>query len=70
MRADESARAARALLAGRARGRKLDALLVTHPPNVRYLTGFTGSNGMLLLHAGGAILFTDPRYRVQAGRRE
>ena len=67
MRADEW-RERRALLAGRLEEWKLDALLVTHPPNVRYLTGFTGSNGMLLLHRGGAILFTDPRYRVQAGR--
>ena len=67
MRADEW-RERRALLAGRLEEWKLDALLVTHPPNVRYLTGFTGSNGMLLLHDRGAILFTDPRYRVQAGR--
>jgi len=47
-------------------GRKLDALLVFHLPNVRYLTGFTGSNAVLLLHPDRAILFTDPRYRLQA----
>ena len=46
---------------------KLDALLVTNLHNVRYLTGFTGSNGaVLLFHAGPAILFTDPRYTVQS----
>ncbi|MEO7145530.1 MAG: Xaa-Pro peptidase family protein [Bryobacteraceae bacterium] len=48
---------------------KLDALLISHAPNVRYLTGYTGSNGLLLLDAGGrGILFTDPRYAIQAAR--
>src|SRR5580704_8802650 len=46
---------------------KADALLVTFPSNVRYLTGYTGSNGLLLLSASGqAHFFTDPRYRIQA----
>ena len=45
---------------------KIDALLVTTPPNVRYLSGFTGDNGNLLLHADGATLFTDPRFDIQA----
>ncbi len=46
---------------------KADALLVTFPSNVRYLTGYTGSNGLLLLLASGeAHFFTDPRYRIQA----
>src|ERR1700692_3040814 len=46
---------------------KLDALMVTNLHNVRYLTGFTGSNGaVLLFQAGPAILFTDPRYTVQS----
>jgi len=46
---------------------KLDALYVTSPPNVRYLTGFTGSNGALLLFSDGrAVFFTDPRYTVQS----
>ena len=45
----------------------VDALLVTHLPNVRYLTGYTGSNGLLLLEASGeAAFFTDPRYRIAA----
>ncbi|MBR9977753.1 MAG: aminopeptidase P family protein [Bacteroidetes bacterium] len=43
-----------------------DALLITHPPHVRYLTGFTGSNGWLLLRRGSAVFLTDPRYREQA----
>ncbi len=46
---------------------KLDALLVTNLHNVRYLTGFTGSNGAaLLLKDKPAVLFTDPRYTVQS----
>jgi Xaa-Pro aminopeptidase len=48
------------------RERKLDALIVSSLPNVRYLTGFTGSNGVLLLWPGSAVLFTDPRYQIQA----
>ena len=47
-------------------GRKLDALLVSFSPNLRYLSGFTGSNGNLLLLPGRCILFTDPRYQIQA----
>jgi Xaa-Pro aminopeptidase len=49
-------------------GRKLDSFLVSFSPNLRYLTGFTGSNGNLLLLPGRAILFTDPRYQIQAAR--
>ena len=46
---------------------KADALLVSSLPNVRYLTGYTGSNGLLLLsRSGEATFFTDPRYRIAA----
>ncbi|CAA9256133.1 MAG: Aminopeptidase YpdF (MP-, MA-, MS-, AP-, NP-specific) [uncultured Blastococcus sp.] len=45
----------------------LDAVLVTNLLNVRYLTGFTGSNGVLLVRADGGDLFgTDGRYTTQA----
>ena len=44
----------------------LDGLLVTHLPNVRYLTGFSGSAGLLLVHAQRTVLVTDFRYAVQA----
>ncbi|HEV7726839.1 MAG: ypdF [Modestobacter sp.] len=45
----------------------LDAVLVTNLLNVRYLTGFTGSNGALLLRTDGGDLFgTDGRYTTQA----
>ncbi|HKE22323.1 MAG TPA: Xaa-Pro peptidase family protein [Bryobacteraceae bacterium] len=45
---------------------KIDALLATAAPNVRYLSGFTGDNGSLLLYGGGATLFTDPRFEIQS----
>jgi Xaa-Pro aminopeptidase len=44
----------------------LDALLVTHLPNVRYLTGFTGSAALLVVHREATVLVTDFRYAVQA----
>jgi Xaa-Pro aminopeptidase len=44
----------------------LDALLVTHLPNIRYLTGFTGSAGLLLARPDGTTLVTDFRYAAQA----
>jgi Xaa-Pro aminopeptidase len=46
---------------------RVDALLVNGLPNICYLTGFTGSNALLLLDSeDGATLFTDPRYTTQA----
>lgn len=56
----------RSVLAHRLADAKLDALIVSFLPNVRYLTGFTGSNGVLLLSPNAAILLTDPRYDIQA----
>ena len=44
----------------------LDALLLTHLPNVRYLCGFTGSAAALLITADKAFFFTDGRYTTQA----
>jgi len=43
-----------------------DALLVSHLPNVRYLCGFTGSSGVLLVEGSGSTFFTDSRYTSQA----
>ena len=45
---------------------KIDALLVSAPPNIRYLSGFTGDNGLLLLTPESQTLFTDPRFTIQA----
>ncbi len=46
----------------------LAGLLVTSLPNVRYLTGFSGSAGALLVDRRGATFMTDFRYRLQAAR--
>lgn len=46
--------------------RRLGGLLVSGMASVRYLTGFTGSSGFLLLEPGAATLFTDFRYESQA----
>jgi Xaa-Pro aminopeptidase len=46
-------------------GLGVDTLLVTHLPNVRYLCGFTGSAGLLLVDSSQATLFTDSRYTFQ-----
>jgi Xaa-Pro aminopeptidase len=45
---------------------QVDAALVTSPANVRYLSGFTGSNGLLLVTPKRDIFYTDPRYTDQA----
>lgn len=46
--------------------RELGGLLVTHLPNVRYLSGFTGSSALLLAAPAGVRLVTDSRYGEQA----
>jgi Xaa-Pro aminopeptidase len=46
----------------------LDALLVTHLPNVRYLTGFTGTAALLLVTRDRTILVSDFRYEAQAAQ--
>ena len=44
----------------------LDALVVSYPANIRYLTGFSGSSGLLLVAGKGAVFITDFRYQTQA----
>lgn len=44
----------------------LDGLLVTNLTNVRYLTGFSGTNGQVLITADRRVFLTDPRYRERA----
>ncbi len=43
------------------------AILVTRREDVRYLTGFTGSAGSVLVTAGRPCMITDFRYKTQAG---
>jgi Xaa-Pro aminopeptidase len=44
----------------------LDAMLVTDLTNVRYLTGYVGTNGVALIAPERRLLFTDSRYVVGA----
>lgn len=45
---------------------EVDALAVTNLTNVRWLTGFTGSNAAVLVTSDALVLFTDGRYADQA----
>ena len=62
----ERARERQAALRGRLEDAGLDALLIGHLPGVRYLTGFSGSAGLLLFSRTRAVLVTDTRYATQA----
>jgi Xaa-Pro dipeptidase len=46
-----------------------EAALVTRLVNVRYLTGFTGSNGAVLVTPDAAVLATDGRYATQSAQQ-
>ena len=48
---------------------EIDALVVTTLPNVRYLTGFTGSSAVLTVTKDVALLTTDGRYRTQSAEQ-
>lgn len=45
---------------------RLDALFISHLPHVRYLTDFTGSNGICIVTRRKQYFFTDSRYLDQA----
>lgn len=45
---------------------QLDGIVLTHLPNVRYLTGFTGTAGVVAVLPRETVLLTDFRYRTQA----
>ncbi|WP_341539128.1 Xaa-Pro peptidase family protein [Acidipila rosea] len=45
---------------------KVEAMLITALPDVRYLCGFTGSNAALVVTGRRATLYTDGRYTTQA----
>src|SRR5580658_825289 len=50
-------------------GAEVDAIVVTTLANVRYLTGFTGSAGVVVVTEKGATLTTDGRYRTQSAEQ-
>jgi Xaa-Pro aminopeptidase len=56
------------VLSGLLQSQKLDAIVVTTLVNVRYYSGFTGSNGWLVADRRGLTLLTDPRYAIQAAQ--
>ena len=43
-----------------------ESLLISNSTNIRYLSGFTGSNGLLLISKQNSHLYTDARYAIQA----
>ncbi len=47
----------------------LDAVLISQPQNRRYLSGFTGSSGYLLITADDAVIATDFRYYEQSAQQ-
>jgi Xaa-Pro aminopeptidase len=47
---------------------QVESLLVSSPADIRYLCGFSGSNGLLLVLQKRTLLFTDSRYGEQARR--
>ncbi len=48
---------------------RCEVFIVTKPINVRWLTGFTGSNGAVAVTADGLIVATDARYAEQVTRQ-
>jgi Xaa-Pro aminopeptidase len=52
----------------RLKQQRLDAVLISSLPNIRYLTGFTGSHALVIVSRDSAQFFTDPRYRSQSAQ--
>ncbi len=50
-------------------GKNIDAAIITSQVNRRYFSGFTGSNGVVIVSAAGRVLLTDFRYTIQAGQQ-
>jgi Xaa-Pro aminopeptidase len=64
---EQRRRAVQTALAGdKSRTLRADALLVSSPANLRYLTGYAGSNGLALVTPSDTHFFTDPRYAIEA----
>lgn len=62
MTAESRVRSLRALMVRS----EVHALLVTNLTNVRYLTGFSGTNGQVFVSPERLVFLTDPRYRARA----
>jgi len=45
---------------------QIDALLVSHLPNIRYLTGFSGSAALVIIAKNKDYFITDFRYKDQS----
>lgn len=58
-----------AALRKRLAAENLDTALISHGPHVRYLCGYSGSNGLLFVGEKSAYFFTDFRYKEQAARQ-
>ena len=56
-------------ISARLEERELDALLITDPANLRYVTGFTGSNGLAVVGPDVRRFLTDFRYVEQAAQQ-
>ena len=56
-------------LRGRFEEAGVDSLIVTNLANVRYLSGFSGSAGVVVVTSKGAVLTTDGRYRTQSAEQ-
>jgi Xaa-Pro aminopeptidase len=56
----------RRAVAARLGEQKVDALLVSSAANIRYLSDYAGSNGLMLITGSGSHFFTDPRYGLEA----
>jgi len=52
----------------RVRAEGLDGFMVTNLPNIRYLCGYSGSNGLLLVTRRGSYFYTDFRYQEQVSK--
>jgi len=48
---------------------KLDAIYVTHLPNIRYLSGFSGSSAFLIITKNTDYFITDFRYKKQSAEQ-
>jgi len=51
------------------RSEKLDAILIFGLPNMRFLSGFTGTDGVFLVKENESVFLTDPRYISQAQKQ-